>query len=102
MTPVGYQTVFTSQPPCNLVATLTELPSSTVSYSHCLTDEERLFGIAEGTEVNEELATSEHYQLWEEFAGVATNLLEKMESFMDDPELLIGDNEAAVQLVPFT
>jgi len=61
-----------------------------------------LFGVVEGTEVSEELATSEHYQLWEEFAGVATNLLEKMESFLDAPELPIGDNEAAVQLIPFT
>ena len=52
--------------------------------------------------MNEELATSEHYQLWEEFAGVATNLLEKMESFLDASELPIGDNEAAVQLIPFT
>lgn len=61
-----------------------------------------MFGVVEGTEVNEELATSEYYQLWEEFAGVATNLLEKMESFLDAPELPIGDNEAAVQLIPFT
>jgi hypothetical protein len=60
-----------------------------------------LFGVAEGAEVNEELATSEHYQLWEEFAGVATNLLEKMESFLDASELLIGDNEDAIQLTPF-
>ena len=52
--------------------------------------------------MNEELATSEHYQLWEEFAGVATNLLEKMESSLDAAELPIGDNEAAVQLIPFT
>jgi hypothetical protein len=61
-----------------------------------------LFGVVEGTEVNEELATSEHYQLWEEFAGVATNLLEKMESFLDAPELVVGDNDAEVQLIPLT
>ncbi|PNF40949.1 hypothetical protein B7P43_G08853 [Cryptotermes secundus] len=46
-------------------------------------DEERLFGVVEGTDVNEALATSEYYQMWEEFAGVATNLLEKMETFLD-------------------
>jgi hypothetical protein len=61
-----------------------------------------LFGVLEGTEVDEELATSENYQLWEEFAGVATNLLEKMESFLDAPEPPVGDKEAAVQLIPFT
>jgi hypothetical protein len=54
----------------------------------CVTDEERLFGVVEGTEVNESLATSEHYQMWEEFAGVATNLLEKMEIFLDSLDLL--------------
>ena len=48
-----------------------------------LTDEERLFGVVEGTEVNEDLATSDHYQMWEEFASVAINLLEKMETFLD-------------------
>ncbi|PSN42597.1 hypothetical protein C0J52_08697 [Blattella germanica] len=51
-------------------------------------DEERLFGVVEGTEVNEALATSEHYQMWEEFAGVATNLLEKMETFLDSLDSL--------------
>jgi hypothetical protein len=61
-----------------------------------------LFGVVEGTEVNEELATSEHYQLWEEFAGVATNLLEKMESFLDAPEMVVGDNDDEVQLIPLT
>lgn len=52
-------------------------------YSCYIADEERLFGVVEGTEVNEALATSEHYQMWEEFAGVATNLLEKIETFLD-------------------
>lgn len=52
-------------------------------YSCYIADEERLFGVVEGTDVNEALATSEHYQMWEEFAGVATNLLEKMETFLD-------------------
>ncbi|KAJ9581373.1 hypothetical protein L9F63_023449 [Diploptera punctata] len=46
-------------------------------------DEERLFGVVEGSEVNEDLVSSEHYQMWEEFAGVAINLLEKMETFLD-------------------
>jgi hypothetical protein len=69
-----------------------------------VTDEERLFGVVEGTEVDETLATSEHYQMWEEFAGVATNLLEKMETFLDSLDsleplghmepLLISDHQA--------
>lgn len=54
--------------------------------------------------MNEALATSEHYQMWEEFAGVATNLLEKMETFLDSldsPEQLehaepvrVGDDQS--------
>nr|CAD7196400.1 unnamed protein product [Timema douglasi] len=51
-------------------------------------DEERLFGVKEGTEVNETIASSAGYQIWEEFAGAATNLLEKMETFMDTVEPL--------------
>jgi hypothetical protein len=73
------------------------------SHSCYIADEERLFGVVEGTDVSEALATSEHYQMWEEFAGVATNLLEKIETFLDSldsPEqlehlkpLLIGDHQ---------
>jgi hypothetical protein len=58
----------------------------------------------EGTDVNEALATSEHYQMWEEFAAVATNLLEKIETFLDSLEspeqlehmkpLLAGDHQS--------
>jgi hypothetical protein len=80
-------------------------------YSYCITDEERLFGVVEGTEVNEALAASGHYQMWEEFAGVATNLLEKMEIFLDSLDLLeplenmepllITDHEALGQQMSF-
>ncbi|XP_021923025.1 armadillo repeat-containing protein 2 isoform X2 [Zootermopsis nevadensis] len=75
-------------------------------------DEERLFGVVEGTEVNEALAASGHYQMWEEFAGVATNLLEKMEIFLDSLDsleslehmepLLISDHQALGQQISFT
>ncbi|KAL1496983.1 hypothetical protein ABEB36_008021 [Hypothenemus hampei] len=45
-------------------------------------DEEKLFGIDETTEEMEMFVTQE-YLIWEEFANVATNLLEKVEYFLD-------------------
>ncbi|CAB3373842.1 Hypothetical predicted protein [Cloeon dipterum] len=48
-----------------------------------LLDEEKLFGVKEGHEVPEHVAKTFEYQAWDEFASVATNLLERLESFMD-------------------
>lgn len=48
-------------------------------------DEERLFGVTETT--NEQLFVSHEYTVWEEFANVATNLLEKIEYFLDALEI---------------
>jgi hypothetical protein len=48
-----------------------------------LLDEEKLFGVQEGQEVPEHIAKTQTYQMWDEFASVATNLLERLESFMD-------------------
>lgn len=45
-------------------------------------DEEKLFGIEENTEDVDVYVTQE-YLIWEEFANVATNLLEKIEYFLD-------------------
>lgn len=71
-----------------------------------------MFGVVEGTEVNDALAASGHYQMWEEFAGVATNLLEKMEIFLDSLDSLeplehmeplhISDHQALGQQISFT
>ncbi|XP_059471767.1 armadillo repeat-containing protein 2 [Neocloeon triangulifer] len=46
-------------------------------------DEEKLFGVEEGQEVPEHVAKTFEYQMWDEFASVATNLLERLESFID-------------------
>uniref|UniRef100_A0A1Y1L9N7 Armadillo repeat-containing domain-containing protein n=2 Tax=Photinus pyralis TaxID=7054 RepID=A0A1Y1L9N7_PHOPY len=48
-------------------------------------DEEKLFGI---TDTNEDLEiySAPDYMIWEEFANVATNLLEKIEHFLDTLE----------------
>ena len=48
-----------------------------------LLDEEHLFGVSEGSEVPEAIASSGEYQSWEQFATVATNLLEKIEQFLE-------------------
>lgn len=50
-------------------------------------DEEKLFGITDSQE-NIEIFSSQEYILWDEFANVATNLLEKIESFLDNIEPL--------------
>lgn len=50
-----------------------------------LLDEERLFGSM--CEEEQDLFTHE-YLIWEEFANVATNLLEKIEQFLDTLEHL--------------
>lgn len=47
------------------------------------TDEERLFGIPEGEDVDEVTANSPEYQQWEQFAEVATDLLEKIEKYLE-------------------
>lgn len=52
-----------------------------------ITDEEKLFGITESEE-NMEIYTTQEYILWDEFANVATNLLEKIECFLDNMEPL--------------
>lgn len=49
----------------------------------CSVDEERLFGIPEGEDVDEITANSPEYQQWEQFAEVATNLLEKIEKYLE-------------------
>ncbi|KAK4879012.1 hypothetical protein RN001_007158 [Aquatica leii] len=48
-------------------------------------DEEKLFGITETTD-DLEIYNSPDYMIWEEFANVATNLLEKIEHFLDTLE----------------
>lgn len=50
-------------------------------------DEERIFGITDISEDLDIYSTSE-YIIWEEFANVATNLLEKIEHFLDTLEQL--------------
>lgn len=54
---------------------------------HIVLDEEKLFGITDSHE-NLEVFASQEYMLWDEFANVATNLLEKIESFLDNIEPL--------------
>ncbi|XP_063220147.1 armadillo repeat-containing protein 2 isoform X2 [Bacillus rossius redtenbacheri] len=53
-------------------------------------DEERLFGIKEGCEANESVKTMVRFQAWEDFSGVATDLLERLEAFLDSlqPQVL--------------
>ncbi|GJQ70464.1 hypothetical protein Trydic_g22876 [Trypoxylus dichotomus] len=50
-------------------------------------DEEKLFGITDDME-NNQFLMSEEFLIWEEFANVATNLLEKIEQFLDTVENL--------------
>ncbi|KAK9869486.1 hypothetical protein WA026_003240 [Henosepilachna vigintioctopunctata] len=45
-------------------------------------DDEKLFGIKDDTE-DSDIYSSQEYMIWDEFANVATNLLEKIEYFMD-------------------
>lgn len=45
-------------------------------------DEEKLFGIT-GSQENIGVLNSQEYIIWDEFANVATNLLEKIETFLD-------------------
>lgn len=59
-------------------------------------DEEKLFGVTE-TQENGTLYITQEYLSWEEFANVATNLLEKIEHFLDtldDTELDLNDSDA--------
>lgn len=53
-----------------------------------ISDEERLFGVVEDGEVEEAVANSPEYQQWEQFAGVATNLLEKIEQYLESLQAL--------------
>ncbi|CAH1402753.1 unnamed protein product [Nezara viridula] len=48
-----------------------------------LLDEEKLFGIVEGSEAPDYITESCEYRLWEQFANVATNLLEKIEQYLE-------------------
>uniref|UniRef100_A0A146LPT6 Armadillo repeat-containing protein 2 n=3 Tax=Lygus hesperus TaxID=30085 RepID=A0A146LPT6_LYGHE len=48
-----------------------------------LLDEEKLFGIKEDAEIPDLIAESSEYRLWEQFASVATNLLEKIEQYLE-------------------
>lgn len=60
-----------------------------------ITDEEKLFGIT-GSQENIGILNSQEYLTWDEFANVATNLLEKIETFLDniDPiEIAYSDDE---------
>ncbi|CAH1133333.1 unnamed protein product [Ceutorhynchus assimilis] len=59
-------------------------------------DEEKLFGIDEHTEEMEVFVTQE-YLIWEEFANVATNLLEKIEYFLDTFDQINDENGAQAQ-----
>ncbi|CAG9859619.1 unnamed protein product [Phyllotreta striolata] len=54
-------------------------------------DEEKLFGIDEHTE-NMAVYITQEYLVWEEFANVATNLLEKIEFFLDTYDQLNNDD----------
>ncbi|KAJ3654800.1 hypothetical protein Zmor_013962 [Zophobas morio] len=58
-------------------------------------DEEKLFGITEGSE-DAEIYVTQEYLIWEEFASVATNLLEKIEYFLDTFDQIHIENETAV------
>ena len=60
-----------------------------------ITDEEKLFGITEGSE-DAEIYVTQEYLIWEEFASVATNLLEKIEYFLDTFDQIHIENETAV------
>lgn len=51
--------------------------------------------MAEDTEVPEAVADSPAYQLWEEFAAVATNLLERLETFLDSQQDLSPTGQSA-------
>ncbi|KAJ8975565.1 hypothetical protein NQ317_000249 [Molorchus minor] len=55
-------------------------------YMNCylkIRHEEKLFGIQEQNQDNNDIYGSQEYLIWEEFASVATNLLEKIEYFLD-------------------
>ncbi|KAK9693613.1 hypothetical protein QE152_g34085 [Popillia japonica] len=54
-------------------------------------DEEKLFGITDTSE-NSQILMSQEFLIWEEFANVATNLLEKIEQFFDTVETLQSTN----------
>lgn len=55
---------------------------------HVFLDEEKLFGVTEETPESSAIYSSQEYIVWEEFANVATNLLEKIEHFLDTFEQL--------------
>ncbi|XP_017784386.1 PREDICTED: armadillo repeat-containing protein 2 isoform X2 [Nicrophorus vespilloides] len=46
-------------------------------------DEEKIFGLMDSTGDNSDMLMTNEYMVWEEFANVATNLLEKVEQFLD-------------------
>lgn len=55
--------------------------SKTLYYYSCISDDEKLFGITEDSD--EDVYVTQDYLIWEEFAGVATNILEKIEYFLE-------------------
>lgn len=58
-------------------------------------DEEKLFGVSSPEVVDSSLA--QEYSIWEDFANVATNLLEKIELFLDTIDLGEGDSVPAMK-----
>ncbi|XP_049822564.1 armadillo repeat-containing protein 2 isoform X2 [Aethina tumida] len=54
-------------------------------------DEEKLFGIEENS-TDPDLYVTQEYLIWEEFANVATNLLEKIEYFLDTFDQNVSEN----------
>lgn len=60
------------------------------------TDEERLFGVTEEEEVDESVASRPEYQQWEEFATVATNLLEKIEKYLESLQAFSGSENTTI------
>lgn len=61
-----------------------------------------MFGVDDATEEMEVFVTQE-YLIWEDFANVATNLLEKIEYFLDTfDQIHIGNDKDSAALQPLT
>lgn len=54
-------------------------------------DEDRIFGVS-GNANDSDIFVTQEYMLWEEYASVATNLLEKIEYFLDTTD---GNSDAS-------
>ncbi|KAF5287727.1 hypothetical protein FQA39_LY15747 [Lamprigera yunnana] len=61
-------------------------------------DEEKLFGITETCE-DLDIYSTPDYMIWEEFANVATNLLEKIEHFLDTYEQIEIESTTNLQTI---